>query len=279
MRKLGLEECKAFAADILYRVDKICRDNNLTYFVLYGTLLGVVRHNGFIPWDDDIDIVMPREDYDTLAKLVKDDKYLRFLRIEETKDTIYPHGKMIDTRTEMFIHGYRHVEEYGIGIDIFPLDYMNDNSMIRSFYIKYAFFLRKLVEHSANTSVSKCDSLPRQMARFIVYALTRVMNTQKLIKRLDSLNKHNKKSHYMGVAWDAALPVDKLFEPVDLQFEYFKVMAPKDYDYLLKVKFGNYMKLPPEEEQIPKHHYDCFVKDEYDEQVKKEIGVLHHENK
>ena len=279
MRKLELEECKAFVADILHRVDRICRDNNLIYFVLYGTLLGVVRHKGFIPWDDDIDIVMPRKDYDKLAEFVKEDKYLRFIRIEDTPDTIYPHGKMIDKRTEMYIHGYRHVKGYGIGIDIFPLDYMSDNSMIRRISLKYALLLRKLVEHSASTSIAHCDSLPRQIARYFIYAITRMLNTQKLVKRLDSLNKHNKPSHYMGVAWDAALPIDKLFDPIDLEFEYFSVMVPKDYDYLLKVKFGNYMKLPPKEEQIPKHHYDCYVKDEYDKQIIEEIGVLCHENK
>lgn len=277
MRSLELDECKMMVANILQRVDQICRKNGLTYFVMYGTLLGVVRHKGFIPWDDDIDIVMPRGDYDTLAKLVDDENYLRFMRIEETPDTIYPHGKIIDQRTDMYIHGYRHVDGYGIGIDVFPLDYMSDNVIKRNISIKYALLLRKLIEHSACVSVSKSNSLLRQTVKYIVFAITRLMNTQKLIRCLDSINKKNKESHYMGVSWDAAIPIDKLFMPNNMLFEDFEVMVPHDYDYLLKVKYGDYMKLPPESEQVPKHHYDCYIKDMYDEQSRNKEELINHE--
>ncbi|MBP5433109.1 LicD family protein [Ruminococcus sp.] len=264
MRNLELEDVKRIAAGILKRIDKACRENGLTYFVMYGTLLGVVRHKGFIPWDDDIDIVMPRKDFNKLSELFRNDEYLRFITIENTKDTIYPHGKMVDTRTELYLDTYRHVEGYGIGVDVFPMDYMPDDPKKRKLGIKYALFLRRLIEHSAATSVTKSGSFGRNAARQLAFWATRCLNTQKLIKKLDRLNLKNKKSGYMGSAWDVPFPVNELFDPVDLPFEDFQVMAPKDYDHLLRLKFGNYMKLPPKSEQVPKHHYKCWLKDGYE---------------
>ena len=72
MRKItDLKELKKIELDILLYIDRICREHNLLYYMAYGTLLGAVRHKGFIPWDDDIDIVMPRPDYEKLIKIMR----------------------------------------------------------------------------------------------------------------------------------------------------------------------------------------------------------------
>ena len=84
MKEISIQAYKGIVLDILVRIDKICREHNLTYMLMYGTLIGAIRHKGFIPWDDDIDIVMPREDYYTLMELInKNKKKKSFLRKEK----------------------------------------------------------------------------------------------------------------------------------------------------------------------------------------------------
>ena len=121
MRKLTLDEYKAVVRDVLFKIDDICRENGLTYFLDSGTLLGAVRHKGFIPWDDDIDIAMFREDYNRLADIIQNGHYgLNFLRIEECPDTIYPYGKICDTSTTLVEKNFRTPEGYGAFVDVSP---------------------------------------------------------------------------------------------------------------------------------------------------------------
>ena len=128
MRRITDEEYKQIVLDILLRIDHLCKHNNLRYMISYGTLLGAVRHQGFIPWDDDIDIVMPRKDYDLLCKVVnKSDCNLRFLCPETSEDTIYPYGKICDIRTKLKESNFIEVEGYGAYVDVFPLDYLPDS--------------------------------------------------------------------------------------------------------------------------------------------------------
>ncbi|HGZ2521548.1 TPA: LicD family protein, partial [Enterococcus faecalis] len=90
MQKLTLNEVQAKAVEILVYIDNICRSNNLHYTLFYGTLIGVERHKGFIPWDDDIDIVMPRPDYELLIKILKNDSNYQLLSFETRKHFRYP---------------------------------------------------------------------------------------------------------------------------------------------------------------------------------------------
>ena len=85
MQKLTLNEVQAKAVEILVYIDNICRSNNLHYTLFYGTLIGVERHKGFIPWDDDIDIVMPRPDYEVLIKILENDSNYQLLSFETRK--------------------------------------------------------------------------------------------------------------------------------------------------------------------------------------------------
>ena len=258
---LSLDQVKTIAANILRDVDKLCRENNLTYFVFYGTLLGTVRHKGFIPWDDDIDIIMPRADYNKIIALFKKNiGRLRLICPENDRATIYPHGKIVDTGTDLYIKGFRHVPGYGIGIDVFPIDYMSNDEQINKRRIKRAFLMRRLIGHSAATSIGKASSVTQFLKKSFAFIVSRFINTYSMICQLNSYNRDNGVSNYMGVAWDIPLPVEKLFPPKRLEFEGFTVCGPSDPDYFLTLIFGNYMQLPPIEEQVPKHHYDAFLK-------------------
>lgn len=261
LEPLSLDQVKSIAANILKETDSICRKNNLTYFVFYGTLLGTVRHKGFIPWDDDVDIIMPRKDYDKLIGLFKNNiGRLRVICPEYDKDTIYPHGKIVDTDTELFVKGYRHVRGYGIGIDVFPIDYMLDDESENKKRIKKAFLMRRLIEHSAATTIGKTQSFVQRIKRCIAFIASRFVNTYRMICKLNTYNKENGVSSFMGVAWETSFPVEKLFPPQNLEFEGFEVYAPNDSDYCLKLLYGDYMQLPSVEGQVRKHNFDAYKK-------------------
>ena len=159
MRKLTLDEYKAVVRDVLFKIDDICRQNGLTYYLHAGTLLGAVRHKGYIPWDDDVDIAMYRPDYDRLAQIIGGGcSGLNFLRIEETPDTIYAYGKVCDTSTRLLEKNFRVPEGYGAFVDVFPLDYAPDDP--REQERLCAKFERelKLITHSARTGYERNKS-------------------------------------------------------------------------------------------------------------------------
>ena len=99
MRQItDIREMQQIALDILIYLDKICEKYHLRYFIVDGTLLGAVRHKGFIPWDDDIDVWMPRKDYDKLAEIIEKDgsEYYKFYTPQNARKFIYPFGKLVD---------------------------------------------------------------------------------------------------------------------------------------------------------------------------------------
>lgn len=122
MRNISFEEMKKVELEILSFFADFCETHNLRYFLAYGTLIGAIRHKGFIPWDDDVDIQMPREDYDILISLfnIGNDSPYRLISPLE-KQSCYTIVKIIDTRTIKIENGIKN-DPLGIDIDIFPLD-------------------------------------------------------------------------------------------------------------------------------------------------------------
>ena len=107
---------------MLKEIDSFCRTNGITYYLAFGTLLGAVRHQGFIPWDDDIDIMMPRKDYERFEQAFSSVKNYRFLTKNNTENFPYPYGKVIDTRTVKKEPLRTRYQVIGLDIDVFPID-------------------------------------------------------------------------------------------------------------------------------------------------------------
>ena len=132
MRKIELSELKSIELEILIRIDKFCREHAIRYYLTYGTLLGAVRHGGFIPWDDDIDIAMPREDYERFFELFPEENLDAHLKMisHRDKSSIYPFLKIVDERTIVVATPIKKKYHTGAYVDIFPIDGLDRSDKI-----------------------------------------------------------------------------------------------------------------------------------------------------
>lgn len=254
-----IDDIKPILLNLLIEFDKICRKNNLRYSLAYGTLLGAVRHKGFIPWDDDIDVWMPRKDYDKFIKLNFSGDY-NVLSVFNEKDYYYTFAKFIDTRT---ILNERHrIEKFiGVYIDIFPVDNL-DNNIQEKIEDKLKKLSRKICRY---TFIFDND------CNFMIRSFKKVMRTFKFLlkKRLKNYIAEVVKFS-IDFGESTVLPAecehhffgfdmfdDELLEQSFLNFNFYIV---KNYDRVLTYLYGERRKLPPIEERIPHHEFDVYLK-------------------
>lgn len=267
MRRIEIDEYKRIVVSILVRIDRICRENNLAYCLAYGTLIGAIRHNGFIPWDDDADITMFRNDYVRLREIINHGDYgLRFIDITTDDDTIYPFGKICDVRTHLKEKNFKEVKNYGAFVDVFPLDYLPADDEKRKKYCKKARRKMILLTHSVRTGYGKTGSRIKVMKKAFAFHFCKFLNSKKLIKQMDNTFLENDKctTEYVGIpwAWGGYSFKKSVFEDVvEHEFEGFPMLIPKEYDYVLRWRYGDYMKLPPESERINSHYLECYIDD------------------
>lgn len=242
-----------------------CCDKEVGYFVLGGTAIGAVRHRGFIPWDDDIDVGLFREDYDRLISMSEEINKSGRYRIEHYHnrlDHIYPYAKLYDLNTTL-VENTKYKQKKGIYIDIFPLDNIEGNSFkeserrFKKINMKVMFLCTRVCALRKGRNLFKNASI--LISRLIPDV---ILPLNKLIKRLDKNfvtwadddctyvanfagNWHEKE--IMKKEWYGT---PKLYD-----FENIKVYGPENIDAYLKRQYGNYMKLPPKEKQITHHDY------------------------
>ena len=243
--------------DILSAVDKVCRKYNLRYYLIAGTMLGAVRHKGFIPWDDDADICMPHSDYNKLIAHSKEwlpERY-ELICAENDKDYPQPFAKIQDSHTTIIEHAHlRYLG--GAYIDVFPLDGMPDGKLAQRWhYFKYKhlckllyFTYRDPYRHGRGPS----SWLPLLCRKFYT-----VEGLQKKIRRL--LTKYDFYKCKKVLCFDDGLRsvVDKEVygTPKPYVFEGRTFMGVDDYDTLLSHMYGDYMKLPPVESRRQHNFY------------------------
>ena len=263
MREVGLEEYKSILRDILFKIDDICRDNGIPYFLLAGTLLGAVRHEGFIPWDDDVDIAMKRKDYDKLAAIINSGDYgLVFIRPEDNLDTIYDYGKVCDTTTRVEELSFQTVQGYGAFVDVFPFDSIPDDETERKRLRRKYFNLQRLLTHASKTSIPT-----NGFARRIAFLLTRPINAPKLARWLNQQFRemNTGDTNWLGVPWMWHYPASLFSSTTDVRFEGRNLTTFSDPDKALRINYGDYMQLPPEEQRVCKHGLRCFIREATEE--------------
>lgn len=248
-----LKECEK---NMLATFVEICNRHNIKYFLQGGTLLGAVRHSGFIPWDDDVDVSLMREDYDKFIRVAQ--KELPSYYFLQTKDTDpqYPNNfaKIRDSRTTFIETGSKNLKiNHGAYIDIFPLDYYPDGFKAKIFEIK-----KKILTWRINTAFYLPNmSLKSKVATLIsciVYPSRRraIEKREELFRRVPPTKRLINNSG----AWreKEIIPAKWFEKTADLTFEGIKTVSSYEYDKWLTFVYGDYMTLPPESERVG-HHY------------------------
>lgn len=258
------EELKCIELEILKYIRNVCEENDLHYFLAYGTLLGAFRHQGFIPWDDDIDIWMPRIDYEKFIQIEsqKQGRYQLF-SFKNKKDYYYEISKVIDTKTNLVEIGFLPIKDYGVYVDIFPLDGV-PNKFIR--VLLQCMFYAKTASVNISPKLNIKHEKKAKLFRFIGWVFT-FLGARTYPKLMDFIAKMYKieKCKYVGCSVrnmkDNVFP-KKIFEHfVKVNFEGDCFNAPIGYDNCLKILYGkNYMTLPPLEMRKSVHKFIAYYK-------------------
>ena len=267
-KKIELSEYKRLLVEMLSEIDQFCEKNGIRYFLISGTLLGAIRHRGFIPWDDDIDIGLLRKDYDLFINTFKSSKkYYRLLSIETDKKYNYPFAKVIDDRVAL-VEDVDDAVEIGAFIDIFPFD-----NCVGSTYkeacksIDNMRFL-KWLRNFKILKFSKKRSFWKNVVLFFGKCLTFFCSTRKISKSIINKAKQNEDKECKYVAalvtsnYGYGEVLNRYFfdETIKVEFEGLMFNAPKEYHSILTSFYGNYMELPPKEKQITHHDFECWYK-------------------
>lgn len=271
LKEISIEESKKIQVEILEYIDTLCKKNNINYSLAYGSLLGAVRHQGFIPWDDDVDIMLLREDYDRLIEIFKDNKEYNLI-YEKTKNNYFLYAKLCDKRTFLREKNYPYIETLGVFIDIFPMDNIPNNAFIRFLHGKILYFFDRLIYTSVLKIYFNSTSVFKTIIKFILFTplalIAKPIGKEKLIQTtLRLMQKYkNKKTSHVGFfpnkyAQREFIPRDFFDSMSTYPFENKNFTGISNYDMYLKIVYNKYMELPPEEKRVSNHVFTAYWRD------------------
>lgn len=253
-----LKQLQDVQIEILQEIVRICDKYQLHYFLIYGTLIGAIRHQGFIPWDDDLDIGMPRDDYDMFMKIApkelsaqyylqnsdtEKDYWLTFAKVRKN-DTLFEEPSLVNMPDN--IHK-------GIFVDIFPFDYVGKDN---GWFVHLQFILAKAISETmyykagVYTSKTSLNYAPLDM-------ILRHLSFQRLAKIYNFVVKSNgKRKKYLAdfnheqYYLKSIYSISSIFPEKEALFSGKKYKVPSEYDLYLKSIYGDYMQLPKEEDRV-----------------------------
>lgn len=255
-----LRELQLIQIEILKEIDSVCRKNNLKYSLYAGTLLGAVRHKGFIPWDDDLDICMPRDDYNKFLEVWKDEEHPGFLiqNKENAQGFSQSFTKIRKDHTTFWQNGEPNDQYHlGIFVDIFPIDRIPNGFFRRKIFqlecIIYQIYTREYMPIYG----SKMEKLITWFFLLIIPKQYRPYIRKKLLNRIIKWN-DDKSLETIGIeileAIRTPMPAPMLDEYIYMDFDGQKFPCFKMWDEYLSLTYHDYMQLPPKEERVWKHH-------------------------
>lgn len=267
MEKVDINEYHEKLLEELKFIDELCNKLNLKYFLIFGTLLGAIRHKGFIPWDDDLDIMMPRPDYDKLLEYMKNnDTGIYSIVNNDNGNAPYLISRVSDNRYHLdFQKDIPY--EIGIFIDIYPMDGAGKTMVFSKLYAYYAHCLMICFNFTLENVYNKKRNILKQ---FIVHLINRIQrincfSAKNILNRLCHTYTLEKSKYCACMNWlidyKNEIIEKSLFETISrTKFENIEVNIPAEYDKILTAIYGNYMELPPEEKRVGQHFYEIYRK-------------------
>ena len=270
--RLQMAEIQSVSLEILKKVTDFCDENNIKYFLAYGTLIGAVRHHGYIPWDDDVDIMMGRPDYNRFLKLFReknDTPYLTLFTQEDNKDYPYVLARISDSRYYIDV---KNEKPCGLGIflDIYPLDGIGHSYSesiktlkLTTRYPSLIFLATRKYYHFGTTK-----GFIKRMFKIPAFIYAKLMGKNYFIKKLENIISQfdYNDCEYIGAAMWCTQPLKNSYkkewceELIKAKFGKYDFFIPKRYDEILKTTYGDYMQLPPEKDRIYHHLYKAYKK-------------------
>lgn len=259
-----INHLKSVQIDILINFIKVCEEHSLQYFLIGGSCLGAVRHGGYIPWDDDIDVGMPREDYNRFAEIANQ-KLPRHLFFQTSKtDPEYPNifGKIRNSETTFIETSSRNLKiNHGVYIDVFPLDGISDNILWRKMILfKIRIYNSCIIQCFDKSLFSGLNPLKVQMYKILWKLNPDIKNIidkrEKLACKYSYASSKYIANH--GGAWGnrEVMPKNIFGKGKKVCYEGINALIPEKYDEYLTRLYGDYMSPPPPEKRVGHHYYD-----------------------
>lgn len=263
----GIKYCEL---QILLEFHKFCMDKNLRFYLSGGTLLGAIRHKGFIPWDDDIDVCMPRRDYEKLLEMYDNNNEQYQLRSVSLGNFTAPYAKMVDTNTQVESQYTEDENNSHLWIDIFPVDGLPEGLYeVEQIYSKCSLY--RQIFMLADAKLGKGKSSFRRYAKYLLKPLAKLYGKARCVKHIERIAQcySYENSKYVGaVTWGLYGAGERMLKSefehtVMVEFEGHQFPTFSCWDSYLKGLYGDYMKLPPVEKRQT-HDMKVYIKEESD---------------
>ena len=268
MKEISTEELKAIQLEIAKKIHAFCQERGLRYYLAYGSLIGALRHKGYIPWDDDIDLAMPRPDYEVFIHSFNGAFPDLELFSAELQPRYYaPYANVCKKGTLLReVNRNHHGVDIGVKVDVFPIDGApSDEKLYKKIRRKIDFWTFVLFYRNVTL-------VPRWKKDKVLWFKTLVWKTlflplpipfvQRRIRSLAACSDFESSALSEKLVTpspgDTRMPREVFEEYVDVEFEGFKFKAPKQYDRYQRAVYGDYMQLPPEEQRVPFHGFRAY---------------------
>lgn len=257
-RILTIKELQDIELQIMISFDDYCRNNGLEYSLGGGSMIGAIRHNGFIPWDDDIDVFMLRREYNKLLSMTEKDancfgeKYI--LLSQKERGYYYPYIKLVDKNTKIIEKNLKQIDRLGVWIDIFPIDYISDDKekAIENTN-KNVKVVKKIMKLNTHRNYGGMKSRIIN-GLYDGYRLLNFGSCEKLIKYVQRFSENEYKKYGGTVCWALSekdcYPMEYFDSYMDVLFEGYKFKIFSKYDEILSSRYGNYKELPLIENRV-----------------------------
>jgi len=271
----NISEIRQLQLDVLIELDAICKKENLRYSLARGTLIGAVKYSGFIPWDDDIDIMMPRPDYEQLIKYCENNTndIFELYSIDTHMDYGYLFGKACHKNTVLIEYDDKYSRcHLGVCVDIFPVDgvgndYKKASKRLNKIEVDKALLFYSYIKNFNQYLVETNSSFFLYPIKYMMFFISKVLNRSKLEKRI---NKRYSQYSFYNSKYCACISrnsssneiyeVSNFFDMKELYFEKHKFSVINNYEIYLKNIYGNIDIEPPKVLQVPHHNFEAYYR-------------------